>query len=296
MNARAPLVLILSPERSGSTLLSVLLGAHSTILAPPELHLFRFPDYERWSLGYPPALTSLASLAGMLGWPDDPASLEARFAGRTVDSIYEELLVGAGPGRILIDKTPGNAHALESLERAERFHPLYVWLVRHPLGVALSRIERHREKRRARKAPFERLKLPFYLALSWWRHRTGRELQETLDRWTVTHERIESFLGAIEPTRWAIVHYEDLVRDPAHEIARLCRLLGVTMEPAMLDPSRHLPRGLQWGIGDEKIRTRERIDPSPADRWRGRFAEASLDPRTARLWERLRSRAEGQRT
>ena len=39
---RPALVVILSTERSGSTLLSVMLGAHAQILAPPELHLLRY--------------------------------------------------------------------------------------------------------------------------------------------------------------------------------------------------------------------------------------------------------------
>ncbi len=285
----ARLVLILSPERSGSTLLSVLLGSHSAIVAPPELHLLRFPDFESWRRGYPMALASLVSLAEMVSVPKGPASVEARFAGRTVESIYEELLRLVGPGRFLVDKSPGNAHAVENLQRAERFRPLYIWLVRHPLGVALSRMERHRQKRDAMRMPLDQIKLPLYLVRSWWRRRSGRELQETLERWIAMHQRIESFLARVGEIRYRVVHYEDLVRSPESEVGSLCDFLGVTMEPSMLDPAHNLPSGLQWGLGDEKIRTRSRIDPTSADRWRHHFDESLMSDQAARLWGRLRS-------
>ncbi len=38
------LCVILCTERSGSTLLSVLLGGHPRVVAPPETHLFRWAD------------------------------------------------------------------------------------------------------------------------------------------------------------------------------------------------------------------------------------------------------------
>jgi hypothetical protein len=285
----ARLVLILSPERSGSTLLNVLLGAHSAIVAPPELHLLRFADFESWRRGYPAAFASLSSLAGMLSLPSDRASIESRFAGCTGATIYQELLRLAGPGRFLIDKTPGNAHAVENLVRAESFRPLYVWLVRHPLGVALSRLERQDEKRRGSSTPLARIKLPLYLARQWWRRRSGAELGDALGHWTAIHRRIESFLAGVEPSRSCTIEYESLVREPKAEIAALCRFLGVEPEEAMLDPSSNLPSGLQWGIGDEKIRTHARIDASSADRWRERYSEALLDDETAELWARIRS-------
>ena len=40
---------ILSPPRSGSTLLRVLLGSVNSILAPPELELLRFDSLQDWS-------------------------------------------------------------------------------------------------------------------------------------------------------------------------------------------------------------------------------------------------------
>ena len=43
---RSGLVLVLCPERSGSTLLATMLGANPAIVAPPELFLLRYPGFE----------------------------------------------------------------------------------------------------------------------------------------------------------------------------------------------------------------------------------------------------------
>ncbi len=64
---RARFIFILSPERSGSTLLSAMLGGHRQIVAPPELHLLRYPTLRAWRAGYPAAVPSLEGLLETLG-------------------------------------------------------------------------------------------------------------------------------------------------------------------------------------------------------------------------------------
>lgn len=283
----ARLVLLLSPERSGSTLLSTMLGAHRQIVAPPELHLFGFPSFDAWRIGYPPAIRSLVAAYDALGAPLGEAGLRTRFAGRPVEEVYEDLLARCGSGRFFLDKTPAYARRAGALERAEGFRPFFVWLVRHPLGVASSRIERVDDMRRQERGLKARLKYPLYVLRRELRRRSGRELRGELSRWADAHERIERFLAGIAPERWHRLHYEGLVRAPEKEIERLCQRLGLEMEPAMLDPRSHLPKGLSWGVGDEKVRRHARIDPSLADRWREHYDEAHLDPRSLSLMRRL---------
>jgi hypothetical protein len=278
------LALVLSPERSGSTLLSVMLGAHHRIVAPPELHLLRYADLAAWRQGYPAAMRSLQALFTMLGL--DPA-LMTELEGLPMERVYEILLERCGEGRVLVDKSPAYGYTLDSLERGERLTPFYIWLVRHPLGVAASRIDRIREKRRAEKGLAARLKYPLFLAREAIARRGGRELQRELDHWRDVHARIAAFLGGIEAERQAMVWYEDLVSAPERELSRLCSVLGLVPEPAMLDPQTHAPRGLGWGVGDEKVLRHRTVDPGGADRWRERYAESSLDPETQALWLEL---------
>jgi len=53
---------VLSPPRSGSTLLRVMLGGHPQLFAPPELELLSF---NTWPSGTPLLLSATAS-----GWKD----------------------------------------------------------------------------------------------------------------------------------------------------------------------------------------------------------------------------------
>jgi hypothetical protein len=53
------LILILSSERSGSTLTRVVLGAHNGIVAPQEMFLLRYPDYATFKAQKAVALESV---------------------------------------------------------------------------------------------------------------------------------------------------------------------------------------------------------------------------------------------
>jgi hypothetical protein len=285
------LLLILCPERSGSTLLSMMLGGHERVLAPPEMHLLRYPDYATWRRSYPQAIDSLAWLAAGLGLPSAPGALEARYGGMGVGEVYEDLMARCPPGVIVVDKTPAYARDDEVLARAERLRPRYVWLLRHPLGVAASLMDRYvRDSTAARRwaAPW---RLRSYagatraerLALRWRRERFG----PSLDYWCETHGRIGRFLARLGPERSAKVHYEDLVREPERAVGGLCRWLGIEPSPAMLRPWENLPDGLGWGIGDGKLRGTRAIQPERAEAWRRVFDEGELGPEIRGLMDRL---------
>ena len=287
------LVLVLSPERSGSTLLATMLGAHSGIEAPPELFLLRYPTFDTWRREKRAALASLMWLMRRLGEPADESEVRKRFQGLATTDVYRWILARMGAGQILVDKTPAYARDRATLERAETLAPHYLWLTRHPLGVANSWIERRRSRRWRR---LGRLGTAAALRLARARDGFGRWLCDRLDddalddalaRWRLANETVAEFFAQIPAERAFHVAYEDLVRSPEPGLRRITTWLGIEHEPAMLEPWNHLPDALAAGIGDERIRSHKGIQATRADSWRDRLDEARLDVHTRSIMERL---------
>ncbi len=284
------LLVVLCPERSGSTLLSMVLGANPRIVAPPELHLFRYPDHEAWRAGYPKAVESLRWLLSRTLpdlTPDD-------FAGHTPAETCERVLAAIPEDDWLVDKTPAYARSSEILDRIEATTPHYLWLIRHPLGVVASRMDVWQRRRRTGlgdavkdRSPGAIARAGAGIARAALRRRFGGEIQRKLDYWTDLHARIDAFLGGIPADRQRTVHFERLVHDPSAALDPLCDWLGVDFDPRMLDPRAALPTGLAAGIGDEKIRQTKGIDPAVADRWREALDPNLVDPATRALMDRL---------
>lgn len=270
------LVFILCTERSGSTLLSAMLGSHSRVFAPTELHMLHFRTVAEWRRGYPPASTSLDSLVKMTG-----ARLPRDLESMAPEDLYREILAQSPPGSRIVDKTPAYARDPDALSRAEAFEPYYVWLIRHPVPVALSRIRRRSDARRARnRGLLARVKYPAFLVRDTWRRWSGSALREKVREWVDMQQRIQAHLADLDRGRWRTVHYERLVRDPRGTMEALCELLGIEFEAAMLDPRRHAPPGIGYGIADETFLQREGIEAGIADEWRKEFDESALDPET----------------
>jgi hypothetical protein len=284
MGERPALVVILSSERSGSTLLSVMLGAHAQILAPPELHLLRYESVADWRAGYPQAWTSLCWLASRLAPELEEADLAREYGSASTLSVYRSLLERREPGQIVVDKTPAYARERACLERAEGLEPFYVWLVRHPLGVARSRMELlHRQRREHNRTWRGRAKYPAYLLRRALWSLTGSELRRHVQYWVECNENIRAHLGRIDPSRSQILRYESLVRAPAETLTPLAERLGLEMTRAMLEPWRHAPQATTWGLGDGKVLETSRVDPERADAWRARYDEGKLPPEARRL-------------
>ncbi|PZG51000.1 sulfotransferase family protein [Spongiactinospora gelatinilytica] len=115
-------VFVLSPVRSGSTLLRVILNAHTRIHAPHELHV------RRLTVGFG---TSLAEKA-MDALGHNQADLEHLLW----DRLLHRELVRSGKS-VIVDKTPANAFAYKRLRTCwpgARF----IFLLRHPVSIATS--------------------------------------------------------------------------------------------------------------------------------------------------------------
>ena len=285
------LIVVLCTARSGSTLLAMMLGGHHRIFAPPEMHLFRYPDFETWRQKYPKAIASLTWLLEKTGQPANETDLADRFKGKDPETIYRELLALCGPDSFLVDKTPPYARDPGVLNRIERLRPLYLWLVRHPLGVAGSlmtrRSQSYLERQRQAKGLVRKAKRTWAQLHNHLGDLIGSNLQGHLQGWRDTHNNIESFLSGIPQDRWLRVHYERLVASPTLEMERLCAWLAIEPEPEMLSPWENAPAALVWDLGDEQVLRQDQFDARGAERWRERFDERVLDQRTREIMERL---------
>ncbi|HZF10284.1 MAG TPA: amino acid adenylation domain-containing protein, partial [Thermoanaerobaculia bacterium] len=278
-NPRA--VFILSPPRSGSTLLRVMLAGHPALFAPPELELLGFATLRErretfsgrnttWAEG---TIRALMEIHGCTG--DEARQRMEEYEARdlTVRDFYLELQRTLGD-RILVDKTPSYSLDLSVLQRAEELfqEPLYIHLIRHPGGMVVS---------------FEEARLDqvfFHQAHDFSR----RQLAELT--WLTSHQNIREMLAGIPGQRQVEVRYEDLVRQPRAALETLCRWIGIELQPAMLDPyegsSRRMTDGihpLSKMVGDVKFHLHSRIDPTSADRWRERLDERELSEPTREM-------------
>jgi len=284
--SNARLVFLLSAERSGSTLLSLTLGANPRHVVPPELHLLAYATFEDWRREYPDALESLRFVLRACDIDADDDEMDRAFAGWTPGSVYEWLLNGRLRGdRVLVDKTPKYAREPAILERLESLRPHYIWLVRHPLGVAASQIALRRARReRGASGWIDRAKLP--LARMRDNLLMTPMVRDEIGYWRDLNSNIESFLSGVDDSRWMHVSYERFVRDPEPVLRDLSAWLGSRFDPAMLSPQNHVPGEMTATTGDPKIRTHRKIDPTVADGWRGQVSESLLDDVTRALMKR----------
>lgn len=135
-------VFVLSPVRSGSTLLRSMLNAHPDLHAPHELHVRR--------LGVEFG-TGLAEKA-MAALGHDRADLEHLLW----DRVLHRELVRAGK-RFIVDKTPANAFAYERIAACWP-DARYVFLLRHPASIATSWHEASPDKRTPAEAAADALR------------------------------------------------------------------------------------------------------------------------------------------
>jgi len=260
-----PAVFILSPPRSGSTLLRVMLSAHPRLFAPPELELLSF----RTMAGRHAAFAGRDSfwLEGVTRAVMEARACDATEAERIVEAgvregwttrrFYRELQ-GWIDGRLLVDKTPSYALDPEVLRRGERWfaEARYLHLVRHPQAT-----NRSFEEARLDQIFFRRP------------HRfSRRRLAELI--WTVSHRHILDFLAELPAERKHTVRFEDLLRDPEPVLAGICDFLGLELDPRMIDPYRGGARmtdgvhAVSRMLGDVKLATYGKVDASVADRWK----------------------------
>jgi hypothetical protein len=205
------LLFLIAPPRSGSTLLTRMLGSHDAVHAPDEPHLLTplahlgyYAKVDR--APYDPIITQLAMRELVKALPDGEQGFLSAIRAAT-DSIYEQLLAPSGR-QMLLDKTPAYALVLDFAASLYP-HARYIVLTRQPLAVWSSFVESFFDGD----------------------HEAAHAHQPLLERYVPAMAR---FLRE-RPVPIHHVRYEELVQDPETEMAKLCAFAGLPFEPEMID-------------------------------------------------------------
>jgi hypothetical protein len=201
--AEGPLYFLVGAQRSGSTLLRVMLDHHPQVAC---LHEFNFAllaaDEEG---GHPDPETLRARLEADRQW---------RYAGLEFDPTLDYLAQldaflaqwrrRDGDGKPVVGFT---LHFRYLLAHALWPEARFIHLVRDPRDVAISVVNAG------------------WSGTTW--HATAR--------WLEAEREVDALAAVLPPGRLVRVRFEDLLQDLGGELARLCALLGVDYDPAMLD-------------------------------------------------------------
>ncbi|UKO95748.1 non-ribosomal peptide synthetase [Nostoc sp. UHCC 0870] len=268
-----PAIFILSPHRSGSTLLRVILGGNPQLFAPPELELLTFNTigerkaafsgrYSFWAEG---AIRTIMQIKGCSAEEAIALMAELEAQNLTTKQFYGLIQEWLGD-KILVDKTPSYSIDLETLKRAETNfqNPLYIHLVRHPYATMRSYEEARVEQTFPYEHPFNR-----------------RELAELV--WLISHQNILEFLQQVPQERQYQVKFEDIVSQPQTTVESLCQFLGLEFHPDMLQPYKEKKQRMTDGIyaqsrmvGDVKFHQYQTINASTADTWKQYYSSDFL--------------------
>ena len=200
-NSQEPLFIVGS-QRSGTTLLRLMLDHHSQVACPHELDysVARVSDHGEWP-----------DLAEYHRYLETNGSF--RRSGLSIDrsldypALMRHLLEEHQRGKAIISMAVHEAfHRLPFLWPAAR----YVHLLRDPRDVARSVVQME------------------WATHTWAGARYWLEAEQSWDR----------LRAHIPPDCWVEVTYEDLVRDPERVLTEICTHLGLEFEEGMLDYAR----------------------------------------------------------
>ncbi|MCI0580296.1 MAG: amino acid adenylation domain-containing protein [Chloroflexi bacterium] len=282
-----PAIFILSPPRSGTTLLRVILAGHPRLFAPPELDLLTFNTLaERTAaLSGPDSFRLEGTIRAIMAVKEASAEeaqqimADCEAQGMTAGQFYRLLQTWIEP-RTLVDKSILYAAWPEVLAQAETLFEdaLYIHLLRRPDAVIHS---------------FEDVRLDrIYFREQ--RLFSVRELAELL--WLVSHQNILDFLKEVPSHRQHRLRFEDLVHQPEPSVTALCHFLGLEFHPDMLQPYTNRQQRMTDGIhsapqsrmiGDVKFHGYRGIEATVADQWQAGSHEDFLSDITWRLGETL---------
>jgi thioester reductase-like protein len=269
-----PMLFILSPPRSGSTLLRVMLAGHSRLFSPQELYLGCFSDmaaYDRHLGGTILNMGVIATIAELLSRTGSwNLYVQWRQGALPTAEVYSFFSARLG-GRTLVDKSPSFFPPQAVIRRLASLFPRarFVHLVRHPVASIGSYV---RER--------------FHGIFPETRGIDPYDCGEWV--WTRVQEGILEVEAELGPGRMHRLYFEDLASDPERALRRLCPSLGLAFEPALLTPySGHRMVAGGFQVGDPNFTRQTSIRADKAEAWRDEALPHGLRDETLAVAERL---------
>ena len=233
-------VIVLSPPRSFSTVVSMMLGQHPQLFGLPETQLFVAETVKGWwdasaTATFPMTHGLLRAVAELVfgGQTEENAVRAAGWLSRrwpmTTGLILESLADRVAPRR-LVEKSPSTVFYAEWMQRANRMFPdaNFIHLTRHPRGHAESVMKYIRASTSNGSTPGWLLELAS--------DQSGLEMSALLDpqrSWLRLHNNIVLFLSGVPADRQRRIRGEDAHQPlPAGCWARSARWLdSATTKP-----------------------------------------------------------------
>jgi len=282
-------IFILSPPRSGSTLLRVILAGHPNLFAPPELELLGYNSLSERSAALGKKLNfftegAIRAVKEIFSWGTEKTIAKIKSmeeSGMTIKEFYTFLQTSIEP-LTLVEKSPSYSLDLNILRRAEQYFSQthYIHLVRNPNAMIRS---------------FETAKLDQIFKYE--NDFTTRELAEL--EWLVSHQNILEFLKDIPENRKNIVRFEKLVSYPLQTAQGICSNLGISFQSKMLDiygqGSFRMIDGIypeSKMIGDVKFLTHSSINKKTANDWKKYYSEDFICDESVEIAKKLGYRGE----
>jgi hypothetical protein len=228
---RTPVPFVVGMNRSGTTLLRMMLDAHPELTIPPETHFVPdLIDVEKRDGASPELFTEVITSQrewGDFGFSGD--ELQGRFrsiqrldAGSAIRAFFELYAERQGKPR-WGDKTPRYVSRMRAIQKVLP-EARFVHVIRDGRDVALS--HNNRIKRRGLD------------------HKTPVPAGEMARRWRKRIEKARYDAGAVGD-RYIEIRYEDLVTSTEPTLRRVCELVEIDFDPVMLDYHRRAEERLQ---------------------------------------------------
>ena len=214
-------IFVIGAPRSGTSLL------FSILRASPELRHWPGEAHEVWEADYHPALRGWSSNALDGTDLDEPSA----------DRIRRSFFLVAGGKKRLIDKTPRNSLRVDFIE-ALFPDAHYVFLQRDGRDNVNSLINAWRTPRyrtyelpRPHSIPGVDPKWWKFVLYPGWKADTAEPVEVVAARqWHISNDHALASGRRVDPRRWVVIRYEDLVDDPVAEIGRVMHALDVPLD------------------------------------------------------------------
>jgi len=216
--------------RSGTTLLSHVLGSHSRVVGMPEenllLFLWRlFPDGNIPTHKIPYLVNKMQQIYRVrYFWGVDITTLH-----HILSQIGEELkildvakicsLISLPASlkdnfEIIIEKCPATTFYIEEVGRHNP-HGKFIYIYRNPVDNTFSRVRRDIHT------------IKWKYSVAWW--------------WCSFHEKALAFKEK-HPDKILFVKYENLISNPQTEVQKICDFMGINFESDMLHPEKNFKK------------------------------------------------------